>query len=332
VTGRSRILVTGGCGFIGSHLVDALCARGDQVVVLDDLSTGRAGSIRPQLERGSARLVEGDVADPGTVEPLVRKVDRIYHLAAAVGVAYIVRDPIGAARTNVRGTQTVLEAAFRNGVPILFASSSEVYGKSAKLPFHEDDDRVLGTTSVQRWSYSTAKAMDEHLALAYAGSGLPVSVVRYFNSYGPRLDERGYGSVIARFVSQALTGRPLTVHGDGTQTRCFTYVTDTVRGTVLAAETAAARGRVINIGAGEEITIADLARTIRELVGSTTPIHLVPYADEYGPGFEDAPRRIPDTRRARELLGFVAEVPLRTGLSRTIDWCRANFALETSAP
>lgn len=322
----TRALVTGGSGFVGSHLVDALVAAGLAVTILDDLSTGRIDNIRQHVDRGSVRFVEGSVLDAPLVGELVRGADVIYHLAAAVGVRHIVRDPIRSALTNVRGTENVLAAAFERHVPTLLTSSSEVYGKSGDAPFREEGERVLGPTWIHRWSYSTSKAMDEHLAFAYADAGLPVVVVRYFNAYGPRIDERGYGSVVARFTGQALVGEPITVHGEGSQTRSFTYVADTVRGTILALNTPAARGKAFNIGASREISVLELARMIRDITGSRSEIRHVTYESYYGAGFEDTPRRVPDTRRATAVLGFTAAVPLEEGLRRTVDWCRSNFA------
>lgn len=324
-TTHARVLVTGGCGFIGSHLVDALVAAGAEVTILDDLSTGKTENVRAHLDAGSARFVEGSVLDAALLGRLAREVDAIYHLAAAVGVRNVLRDPIRAAMTNVRGTENVLAAALERGTPTLVASSSEVYGRSGALPFREDGERVLGPTWVHRWSYATAKAMDEHLAFAYADAGVPTVVVRYFNAYGPRLDERGYGSVVARFAAQALAGEPITVHGDGSQTRCFTYVDDTVRGTMLALGTPGARGLVFNIGSERETSIADLAATIGEIAGSRSEVRYVSYESYYGKGFEDAPRRAPDGQRARSVLGFSAEIDLHEGLRRTLDWCRAHF-------
>lgn len=325
----ARALVTGGAGFIGSHLVDALVAGGVRTTVIDDLSTGKAANLAEHERGGKMRLVRASILDAELVDRLVSEHDVVYHLAAAVGVRHIVKDPLKAILVNVRGTEHVLAAAERYRVRVLLASTSEIYGK-APAPFREDDDRVLGPTSVHRWSYSTAKAIDEHLAFAYAARGLAVSVVRYFNAYGPRIDERGYGSVIARFMAQALSGVALTVHGDGQQTRCFTYIDDTVRGTMLAAETPGAAGLVFNIGSSEEVSVAQLAELIRELCGSSSELVREPYEAVYGPGFEDTRRRVPDVARAQQVLGFTATVPLRDGLARTLDWCRANYALSGS--
>lgn len=324
---RGRVLVTGGAGFIGSHLVDHLLDAGSEVTVLDDFSTGRRSNLSHRVGDGRLAMVEGTVVDADTVNALVQGHELVYHLAAAVGVRHIVDDPVDSLLTNVRGTENVLAAAQRSRARVLLASTSEIYGRSEAVPFREDTDRVLGPTWVHRWSYSTGKAIDEHLAFAYADRGLEVSIVRYFNSYGPRIDESGYGSVIARFASQALRGEPLTVHGDGLQTRCFTYVADTVRGTVVAATSTAALGTVVNIGGNREISIRDLAERIVALTGSRSTISLVPYETAYPRGFQDTRRRVPDVTRAREVLGFSAEIGLDEGLASTLEWCRQHYSV-----
>ena len=320
-----RVLVTGGAGYIGSHVVDRLLERGQSVTVLDNFSTGNPANLHQH--EGSPDLVvqPGDVLDADLVDELISDHDTVYHLAAAVGVTYIVQDPVGTMLTNVRGTENVLASAHRHDARIVVASTSEIYGRSDQIPFREDGDRVLGPTWVHRWSYSTAKAIDEHLAFAYADRGLKVSIVRYFNSYGPRIDQRGYGSVIARFAAQALAGEPLTVHGDGLQTRCFTHVSDTVRGTLLAAEQDQAVGKVFNIGSPHEVTVRDLAERIREGLGSASAIALVPYETYYPRGFQDTRRRVPDVNLAKETLGFEARMPLDEGLAGTLEWCREHF-------
>jgi UDP-glucose 4-epimerase len=313
-----RVLVTGGAGYIGSHLVDSLCQEGHAVRVLDDLSTGKASNLAGRLDE--IHLVNGSVLDASLVDSEVEQAQLVIHLAATVGVRHIVADPLAAIRTNTRGTEHVLEACHRYWRRVVVASTSEVYGKTAKVPMQEDDDRVLGPTTVHRWSYSTAKAIDEHLAFAYAAHQLPVVIVRYFNSYGPRLDERGYGSVVANLLRQALAGDPMTVHGDGNQSRCFTYIDDTVRGTLLAAFTPEAEGLVFNLGATRETTIRELAELIRRAVGSRSEIRFTPYENYYGPGFEDTRRRVPDIARAREILDWEPQVELEDGLARTIEW------------
>ncbi len=342
-----KALVTGGAGFIGSHLVDALLADGWEVVALDNLSTGRRANIAHLAHEPRFHFYEGDICDEALVERLVRgdaarlvrgdaarlvrgdatqsvrRCDVIFHLAALVGVKHVVDDPLLGIRTNVRGTENILAAAYRHGVRVCVASSSEVYGDSSAIPFSEDGPRVLGPTWVPRWSYATAKALDEHLCFAYRDRGLAVSVVRYFNAYGPRLDPAGYGSVVARFIGQALAGEPLTVHGDGQQTRTFTYVADTVRATILAGTQPAALGEVFNVGAEVEITIEELAREIVARSGSRSQIVYQPYAEVFGPHFADPRRRVPDASKARRLLGYSAQVPLGEGLARTLEWFRS---------
>ena len=251
--------------------------------------------------------------------------DLIFHLAAAVGVRNILQDPLAAINTNVRGTEVALGLAFKYWKRVVLASSSEIYGKASHVPFREDDDRVLGSTAVARWSYSMSKAIDEHFAFAYAAKGLPVSIVRYFNSYGPRLDERGYGSVVANFIRQALRGEPITVHGDGKQTRCFTYIEDTVAGTLLAGEAKEALGEAFNIANTKESSILDLAKAIKRLARSKSPIEFLAYEAYYGEGFEDTRRRVPSVEKAKRLLGFTPKVELETGLKKTIAWCREHF-------
>lgn len=313
-----RILVTGGAGYIGSHLVDALCDAGHDVRVLDDLSTGRVENIAHRLDE--IHLVNGSVLDAALIDHEVEQAQLVFHLAATVGVRHIVDDPLASILTNTRGTEHVLGAGFRYWRKVVVASTSEIYGKTSKVPMREGDDRVLGPTTVHRWSYATSKAIDEHLTLAYAAHDLPVVIVRYFNSYGPRLDERGYGSVIANFLRQALAGEPLTVHGDGGQSRCFTYIDDTVRGTMLAGFTPEAEGSVFNLGSMRETTIRELADMIRTTVGSTSEISLTPYESYYGPGFEDTRRRVPDLTHTREVLDWEPRIDLEEGLARTIEW------------
>ena len=321
-----KILVTGGAGYIGSHLVDRLLGRGDEVFAIDNLSTGKIANIQPHLESDQFHLLNDTILNESLIDHLVARVDLVFHLAALVGVKHVVADPLGAIKTNVTGTEVVLGAAFKYWKKVVLASSSEIYGKSAKIPFHEEDDRVLGPTNVGRWSYSTSKAIDEHFAFAYSAKGLPIAIVRYFNSYGPRLDERGYGSVVANFVRQALKGEPITVHGDGLQSRCFTYIDDTVDGTLLAGEVKAGEGLVFNIGNDAETTIHDLAVTIKRLTGSRSEIICVPYREYYGKGFEDTRRRVPSIGRAKEILGFTPKVKLEEGLMRTIAWCREHYS------
>jgi UDP-glucose 4-epimerase len=318
-----RVLVTGGAGYIGSHLVDRLVYLGHNVTVIDDLSTGSLQNLdgaQPHIA-----FVQGSILDEALVERLVRDTDVVFHLAAAVGVGHIVEQPLASLITNVRGAEHVIGAAMTYDKRLLVASTSEIYGKTKKMPMSEDDDRVLGSTTIARWGYSTAKAIDEHLALAHAAEGRRVSVVRYFNSYGPRLDPRGYGSVVANLMRQALKNEPLTVHGDGTQTRCFTYVTDTVECTVRAGLDDGAQGLVFNVGNDRETTILELARKIIALTGSQSDVSFVSHEARYGKGFEDTVRRVPDVRRARDVLNFSAGIDLDEGLQRTLTWWRETY-------
>ena len=289
--------------------------------MVDDLSTGRVANLEHRLDE--IRFTNGSILDEELIDAEVERAEQVFHLAAAVGVRHIVEDPLHSLLINTRGTEIVLAACFRHWRKVLVASTSEVYGKTARIPMREDDDRVLGPTTVHRWSYSTAKAIDEHLAFAYGAMGLPIVIVRYFNSYGPRLDERGYGSVVANFVRRSLAGEPLQVHGDGGQSRCFTYVDDTVRGTFLAGFTPEAEGMVINLGSTDEMTILELAERIRERLGSTSPLEIVDYESYYGPGFEDTRRRVPDVSRAEQILGWAPTVGFEEGLDRTLAWWHA---------
>ena len=313
-----NVLVTGGAGFIGSHLVASLVSSRHGVTVLDNLSTGNLSNLTPVIS--DVAFVEGDILDPDLVESHVRRSDLVYHLAAAVGVGNIMANPLQSIITNTTGTEHVLRSCYRHGVRVVVASTSEIYGKTPKLPMSEDDDRILGSTAISRWSYSTAKALDEHLAFAYSSEGLAVSIVRYFNSYGPHLDEKGYGSVIANFIRQARNGEPLTVHGDGLQQRCFTFVSDTVRGTILAGTRREALGSVFNIGSNFEISIADLARLILDKTKSSSTITNVSYEQRYGTSFEDTRRRVPSLDRARDVLGYSPTIDLAEGIDRTLAW------------
>lgn len=288
--------------------------------VLDNLSTGNIDNLRHRLD--DIDVVYGSILDAEAVDAAVDGCDLVFHLAAAVGVRNIVANPLLSLLANTRGTEHVLESCARRWTKIVLASTSEIYGKTSTIPMREDDDRVLGSTRVHRWGYSTAKAVDEHLALAYSDLGLPISIVRYFNSYGPRIDERGYGSVIANFLRQAFAGLPITVHGDGLQTRCFTYVDDTVRGTYLAGTMPEAEGLVINLGNPQETSILELADLVRAEAGVDAPIEHITHDAYYGRGFEDTRRRVPDITRARDVLGWAPTVPLEDGLRQVVKWWR----------
>ena len=315
-----RTLVTGGAGYIGSHLVDRLVHLNHEVTVIDDLSTGNLANL--QAAHSDIQFVEATILDADIVETLVGDADVVFHLAAAVGVGHIIEQPLRSLVINTKGAENVITACVKHDRKLLLASTSEIYGKTAKMPMSEDDDRVLGSTTVARWGYSTAKAIDEHLALAHAQHGLRMSIVRYFNSYGPRLDPRGYGSVVANLMRQAIDNEPLTVHGDGSQTRCFTYVDDTVEGTLRAALDLRGEGKIFNVGNDHETSIIDLATTIIAMTGSSSAVQHISYEQRFGKGFEDTKRRIPDVQRARTVLDFNAGISLQDGLQRTLAWWR----------
>ena len=317
-----RILVTGGAGYIGSHLVDRLVHLNHEVTVIDDLSTGNLTNL--QAVHSDIRFVEATILDADIVDTLVAGADVVFHLAAAVGVGHIIEQPLRSLVINTKGAENVITACVKHDRKLLLASTSEIYGKTAKMPMSEDDDRVLGSTTIARWGYSTAKAIDEHLALAHAQHGLRMSIVRYFNSYGPRLDPRGYGSVVANLMRQAIDNEPLTVHGDGSQTRCFTYVDDTVEGTLRAALDLRGEGQIFNVGNDHETSIIDLATAIIAMTGSSSTVQHVSYEQRFGKGFEDTKRRIPDVQRARTVLDFNAGISLQDGLQRTLAWWRAT--------
>src|SRR5262245_40104256 len=316
-----KALITGGAGFIGSHLSEALLARGDEVFVIDNLSTGSIENIEAlKAERRFHYTIETIMNEPVLAE-LIDRVDVIFHLAAAVGVRLIVESPVNTIETNVYGTEMVLKVANKKKKKVLLASTSEVYGKSTDVPFREDADLVMGPTAKGRWSYACSKAIDEFLALAYwKEKKLPVVVFRLFNTVGPRQTGR-YGMVIPNFVKQALLGHPITVFGDGKQSRCFTYVSDVVGALVKLAEEPRAVGQVINVGNDrEEVTILDLARRVKARTASKSEIVLVPYDQAYEEGFEDMPRRVPDLARLRALSGYEPKVHLDEILDRVIEY------------
>jgi UDP-glucose 4-epimerase len=316
-----KALITGGAGFLGSHLAEALIARGDTVYVLDNLSTGSIENI--EHLKGDRRFhyaIESVMNEPVAAE-LIDRVDVVFHLAAAVGVRLIVESPVNTIETNVHGTEMVLKLANKKKKKVIVASTSEVYGKSEDVPFREDADLVLGPTSKGRWSYACSKAIDEFLALAYhKEKHLPVVIVRLFNTVGPRQTGR-YGMVIPNFVKQAILGHPITVYGDGAQSRCFTYVTDVVGALVRLAEHDGAVGQVFNVGNDrEEVTINALARRVKERTKSPSDIVTIPYDEAYESGFEDMPRRVPDLARVRALIGYEPRVHLNEILDRVISY------------
>jgi len=317
-----RALITGGAGFIGSHLAEALLAAGHEVFVLDNLSTGSIDNIEHLKPRPGFRYTIDTVENEPLLAELIDRCDIVVHLAAAVGVKLIVDSPVHTIETNVHGTEVVLRHASTKRKLVVIASTSEVYGKSEQLPFRETADLVMGPTTKHRWAYACSKAIDEFLALAYwKEKQLPVIVIRLFNTVGPRQTGR-YGMVIPTFVRQALAGRPITVFGDGTQSRSFTYVGDVVDGMLRLVAEPRAVGEVFNIGNGQEISIGELAQRIKTLTGSASPIVTVPYDEAYEAGFEDMPRRVPDIGKIRALVGYEPKVHLDEILTKVIAYFR----------
>jgi UDP-glucose 4-epimerase len=324
----TRYLVTGGAGFIGSHLVDGLLARGDSVIALDTLSTGRPSNLEAARTFPGFRFVHGSVMDELMVDELVHQCDVVVHMAAAVGVKLVIEQPLKSLTTNIRGSQVVIEAAHRYRRKILVTSTSEIYGKNSSGPLDEGADRILGSPGVVRWAYSTAKAVDEILAGCYHRErGLPTVVVRLFNTVGAR-QSAAYGMVIPRLVRQALRDEPVTVFGDGRQTRCFAHVADVVEALLLLLEEEAAVGQTFNVGSSQEISMCDLAKTIIAQCASGSPIRLVPYAEAYGPEFEDMQRRVPETARLRALTGWAPRRSLDDVLTDAIAQARRELDLE----
>ena len=316
---KDKVLITGGAGFIGSHLADLLLAKGNQVVLLDDLSTGRLANIEHLAPRADVEFVLGSILNADLVDSIVSRVDVVYHLAAAVGVELIVEKPLQSLMTNIRGSEIVFEKAHKHGTRILVTSTSEIYGKNTSDRLSEEDDRILGSPLKSRWSYSEAKAIDEILAYTYwREKGLETVIVRLFNTVGPR-QTGSYGMVIPRFVSQALRNEPITVFGTGDQTRCFCFVGDVVKGMVDLCDHSEAYGRVFNLGGSEEISMKELAKRIISASGSSSRLDFIPYDVAYEEGFEDMQRRVPDTTRAHELVGFEPTVGLDEIIRLVID-------------
>jgi UDP-glucose 4-epimerase len=327
---KRSYLVTGGAGFIGSHLVEALLDRGELVVVVDNLSTGRLRNLEHVEKHPNLRIVHGSVLDELMVDELVHTSDVVVHLAAAVGVRLIVEQPLRSFTTNIRGSEIVIEAAHRYRRQILLASTSEIYGKNGAGPLSEDADRLLGSPTIARWAYSTAKAVDEILAYSYHRErGLPTTVVRLFNTVGPR-QSPAYGMVIPRLVRQAVAGEPLTIYGDGRQTRCFCHVSDVVDGLLRLLDHPGAAGEVFNLGSQEEVSIAELASRIVEQAGSRSTLQRIPYEEAFAEGFEDMQRRLPDIAKVRALTGWTPTRPLRQILDETIAEALAERAGESA--
>ncbi|HEX3083570.1 MAG TPA: GDP-mannose 4,6-dehydratase, partial [Pyrinomonadaceae bacterium] len=313
-----RVLITGGAGFIGSHLSDACLERGEEVFIIDDLSTGSFENIRHLKDHPRFHYTIESVHNQPVTAELVDQCDVIFHLAAAVGVKLIVESPVRTIETNVRGTETVLALANKKKKKVLVASTSEVYGLSTQVPFREDGNLVMGATTKGRWSYACSKAIDEFLALAYwREKKLPTTVVRLFNTVGPRQTGQ-YGMVIPTFVKQALANRPITVYGDGTQSRCFCYVGDVVGALIKLMGDDNSVGQVFNVGSNQEISILDLAGKVKELTNSASEIVLVPYDEAYEEGFEDMPRRVPDISKVNQQIGFNPTVDLEGILTSVI--------------
>ena len=313
-----KYLITGGAGFIGSHLCEYLLSHGHQVTALDDLSTGSLENIKSIQTNSGFQLVVDSVLNRSALESLVSKADIICHLAAAVGVKNIIENPLQSLKTNVEGTLNVLEAAVLSGQRVILTSTSEVYGKNENIPFSEENDLVLGPTTIRRWGYACSKALDEFLALAYfSEKKVPVVIGRLFNTIGPRQTGR-YGMVVPRFVGQALTGKPITVYGDGKQTRSFTYVSDVVEALYLLSQNKNIIGGVFNIGTREEITIQELAEKVKTLCRSNSRIVHLPPEEVYRDGFEDMRRRLPDLSRIKEAIGYFPKVNLDEALKKVI--------------
>jgi UDP-glucose 4-epimerase len=321
-----RVLITGGAGFIGSHLAEAYLQRGDEVSVIDDLSTGTIDNIQHLKSNPKFHYTIDSVHNQPVTAELIDQSDIVVHLAAAVGVKLIVESPVRTIETNVRGTEVVLALANKKQKRVLIASTSEVYGLSTDVPFKEDGNLVMGATTKGRWSYACSKAIDEFLALAYwREKKLPTTIVRLFNTVGPRQTGR-YGMVIPTFVKQALAGRPITVYGNGKQTRCFGYVGDVVGALIKLLDTTDSVGQVFNIGSTEEISILQLAEKVKELTHSSSEIVFVPYDEAYEEGFEDMPRRVPDTTKINKLVGFKPEIKLDGILETVISFHRSRPA------
>jgi len=313
-----KVLVTGGAGFIGSHLVEELIARGHDVHVVDALTTSARANLAHLEGSPRLRVTIDTILNEPLMDEAIGETDLVFHLAAAVGVNWILEHPLASLHTNLRGTDVVLGIADRYRRPVLVASTSEVYGKNDSGPLREDDDRILGSSQMSRWFYATAKAADEALATAYwLERRLPTIAVRFFNTIGPRQTGR-YGMVVPRFIGQALRNEPITVYGDGNQTRCFTYVGDVVKSIIALTETEKAWGDVYNVGRHAEISIADLAERVIELTGSSSEIVYVPYEEAYASGFEDMRRRVPDVTKLRATIGYAPDTPLDEALRRII--------------
>lgn len=323
-----NVLITGGAGFIGSHLTEALLERGDTVCVIDNLSTGSMENIQHLQKEAEFSFVVADIMNESVMRKLIEECGIIYHLAAGVGVKYVMDSALSSFLTNISGTEVVLKLADSSGKKkVILASTSEVYGNNGKVPFKEEDDRILGSVYNTRWGYSISKAVGEFLALAYwREKNLPTVTIRPFNACGPRQTGQ-YGMVVPRFVQSALLGQPLTVHGDGAQTRCFTYIGDVINAMITLAENEKAVGDVFNVGSDQEISIRELAERVLKLTGSNSEIRYISYEESYGKGFTDIKRRVPDITKIRELTGWTPKVQLDDLLMTVIDYYKSSQAL-----
>jgi UDP-glucose 4-epimerase len=321
-----RMLVTGGAGFLGSHLTEALLKRGHTVDILDLPEQIKAGKIAHLESDENLNIYPGNVLDKDLIDKLVWQCDKVFHFAAVVGVSHYVVNPHVVLDVNVNSVQLILNLALKYKKKVIFASTSEIYGKSTKIPFTEDGDRVLGPTSIDRWSYSTSKAFGEQLCFGLRHLGLRFAILRFFNAYGPGLDSIESGRVLSLFIGKCLKGEPLIIHGSGKQTRCFTYVSDTVEGIIKASEVPAAEGEVFNIGTDVETTIIELAEKTCEIFGVKNNIIFQDHDEEYGQSYEDIPRRIPCTEKSKRILDFEAKIPLEDGLRITIDAFKKEWA------
>jgi len=315
-----KVLITGGAGFLGSHLADAFLNERHEVYILD---TGSSLKIKHLLDNAKFHYIHDTIFNLEMIESLVIKCDLIYHMAAVVGVEHYVADPYAVLNVNINGTQNVLRLANKHNKKVVFTSTSEVYGRNPKVPWDEDDDRVLGSTRIDRWCYSTSKGVGEHFCHAYRKMGLPVVIVRYFNVYGPRLDKIDVGRVLTIFIGQLLRNEPLTVIGDGSQTRCFTYIDDAIRATVAAGVKPEAEGEIFNIGTDVETTIKELAELMIKVSGAKSRITFVTEESVYGESYEDIQRRVPKVEKMNRILGVKAETSLEEGLRETWEWFKA---------
>lgn len=327
-----KILITGGGGFLGSHLSEELLKRGNEVTIVDLIDKSNQHKIQHLIGNKNYKFYRGSVLDRDLMDKLIWECDKVFHFAALVGVHHYVERPYNVLDVNVNGTKLVADLAYKYGKKMIFASTSEIYGRSTKIPFSEDDDRVLGSTKVDRWCYSTAKAVGEHYCFAYNQLGLPVVVLRFFNAYGPRLDSIESGRIMSIFMGQLLKQKPLTVIGDGSQTRCYTYVNDIVEGIIRSSEVKEAEGEAFNIGTNRETSVLDLAKDMIKIYGGKHEIQFMEHEGIYGTSYEDIKRRVPDVSKAKRILNWEAKISLEDGLTKTIDWFKQHYAAEAAKP